>query len=129
MTDNGTVEIDDAFVSLTEDGIVEIRHKSGLTQTLETLNQQYKATRSLAGDSLPVPVMIVIGEMKGQTGEVRQALARGEELVQIYSAAALVFRTAIARVMASLFTGLYQPGIPVRAFSEEDAAMAWLRDQ
>lgn len=56
----------------------------------------------------------------------REYLLRDEGNV---SAVALLADTAVSRMIANFFIGVGRPVVPVRLFTEEQAAIEWLRDQ
>ncbi len=116
----------DGILTLREDGLVECRHKPGEEQTLESARAQIAAIRQLAGDRLPVPVLVVMGEMKGQTGEARRYLTCDPAIPETVKACALVINTPVGRVIGNLFIGLRKPEILLSLFNSEEKAVEWL---
>jgi len=125
--DDRQFETIDGIVTAREDGITEVRHKTGQVQTLETAMAQIEAIRQMAGDRLPVPVLVVMGEMKGQTGEARRYLSKDPIITESIRALALVVNTPVGRVMGNMFIGFRRHEMKLQLFNSEAKAVEWLK--
>jgi len=124
--DEKQFETIDGITLLREDGIVEVRHKPGQVQTLESAMATFAAIRRLAGDRLPVPLLVVMGEMKGQTGEARRYLSKDPIITESITAIALVVSTPVGRVMGNMFIGFRKHELELKIFNSEEKAVEWL---
>lgn len=120
-------ELPDGRQRLRQDGIIEMRHTRSV-QTLETIKLQMAHAAELVGDKRRAPMMIVMGEVRGQTREARQFLISDPSIPLVVSRVALVARSPVSRVMTTIFSKLVNPPIPLRVFGSEGQALAWLRE-
>jgi len=120
-------ELPDGRQRLRADGIIEMRH-SRTTQTLETIKCQMEHAAELVRERGRAPMMIVMGEVHGQTREARQFLMTDPSIPRVVTRVALVARSPVARVMGAIFSKLVNPPVPFRVFGEEEPALTWLRE-
>ena len=119
-------ETSTASLWLAEDGIIWGVFKDGSRETLETAKENAEVAGSLAGDRR-VPVLIDMSAMKMISKEARAHYASAD--VSAYSLAqALITKSPISRVIGNFFLGLNKPPHPVRLFTSESDALAWLKE-
>jgi hypothetical protein len=118
-------ELEDGRQRLRADGIIEMRH-SGTTQTLESIRRQMEHAAELLGGTGKAPMLVVMGEISGQTREAREFLYKDPIIPRHMTRVALVQRSPVSRVLTTFFTRLIKPQVPVRVFTDEDQAVAWL---
>jgi hypothetical protein len=118
-------ELSDGRQRLREDGIIEMRH-SRTTQTLESIRQQMEHVAELLGGTGKAPMLVVMGEARGQTREAREFLRKDPSIARHMTRVALLHRSPVSRVLAAFFTRLVKPQVPVRVFADEEQAVAWL---
>ncbi len=51
-----------------------------------------------------------------------------EDLRALWPRVAVVVKTPLVQILASVFLGLEKPTMPMRVFDQEEAAVAWLRE-
>jgi hypothetical protein len=120
-------ELTDGRQRMREDGIIEMRH-SREVQTLETIRRQMEHAAELLQGRGRAPMMIVMGEVRGQTREARQFLLSDPSIPRFVTRVAVVTRSPVSRVMATIFTRLVRPQVPFRVFGSEEQALPWLRE-
>lgn len=80
----------------------------------------------------------VLGELSGgrpyallvdirQAGSIERAARQKFAQPSGETAVALIVESPLSRMMANFFMGLNRPPFPVRVFSDEPSALAWLR--
>jgi hypothetical protein len=80
----------------------------------------------LLGGAGRAPMMVVMGEVRGQTREVREFLFKDPCVPRQLTRVALVQRSPVSRVLTTFFIRLVTPQVPVRVFTNEEPAVAWL---
>lgn len=120
------IELEDCRLRLREDGIFECRHVPDVVQTLMRAKTLIAVMAELAGDGQRRPLMVVIGQMRGQERAARQYLMNDDGVWATLGAVALVVGGPVSRVIGSLFIGAIRPRGPLRLFDDEAAALAWL---
>jgi len=120
-------ELPDGRQRMRADGIIEMRH-SRTTQTLETIKRQMEHAAELVRHTGRAPMMIVMGEVRGQTREAREFLISNPSIPRIVSRVALVASSPVARVLTTIFSKLVASQVPLRVFASEESALAWLRE-
>jgi hypothetical protein len=121
-------ETETAFGRFRDDRILEVRCKAGVLETLETAQYNLNLGSKLIGDNARAPMLLVLGGILGITSEARIFWAESEITAQNVSRLALVLDSYISRVIGNIFIGINKPGIPVKLFTDEEKAIAWLRE-
>lgn len=111
-----------------DDGILEFRYRDGVYLRLEDAESLIRAALDLVGDRVPLPTIVYVGDMRGMTRESREYMAYSDENQRLSSRVALVVTSRVGRMLVNLLFGLSPPLIPTRAFTEDRAALAWLKD-
>jgi hypothetical protein len=92
--------------------------------TLEHAKEDVAACLQLArGEKRQV--LIDLRGIKSQTRECR-AYFQGDEASRLTRACALIVGSPVSRVVGNFFLGLNAPAFPMKLFSAEDEALAWL---
>lgn len=118
-------ETEHARLRLRADGVAEIRHRDGVRHTLALAKEQVAAFYArLPG---PAPFLVVVGEGFGQDDDAREYLLTSEEVRATFTRVALLFSRRVEKVAVDLFLRVRRPVVPIRAFRDEPAALAWLR--
>ena len=119
-------ETEVSWVRLRPDGIVELRYKRDSIQSLEHAKHEVSIIKELLGDRAPAPLLVEVGASRRQEGEARHYLVEDPAVAEVISRTALLVRTPISRVLATIFTRLQSPTMAVKVFSDEEEAVAWL---
>jgi hypothetical protein len=120
-----SVETASGIISLDEGlGIVHIKNKQGVEQSLADARENIAQLRELTGDRA-YPVLV---DLEGSTlsREARNYYGSAEVRDRL-SGLALLVTNPVARVLANLFIGMKQPVTPTRLFTSEREAIEWLR--
>lgn len=120
-------ELPDGRQRLRPDGVIEMRHARA-TQTLESVKLQMEHVAELLQGKGKAPMMVVLNEARGQSREAREFLVSDPSIPRYTSRVALVHSSPVSRVLATVFLRLVRPPVPVRVFSDEEEALAWLRE-
>ncbi len=130
---SGTVvksEVIDTSVSdvwLDEEGIMhEVGHE-GARVTLTSARREVAAMKRVAGGGR-YPILVDIRRCRSVTRDARQYLS-GPEAATCVSAVALLTASPLTRIMANFFIGFNRGTFPTRVFTDESAALEWLRGQ
>lgn len=102
-------------------GIVRILWTTGVVCRLE--DAQAVTTLVAAMGHGPVPLLTDDSGLSKMERAAREHFAQAEGVV---SAVAVLARTAVARMIANFFIGMGHPSVPVRIFTDEQAAVTWL---
>jgi len=109
-----------------EDGIVRSQIRPGIDFTVEDSAESLAATRSISGD-VPVPVLVDGRGVRSATRESRLFWA-SDEVSATISAMAILVGSPVSRMIASFFIRLVRPGFRLRIFSDEAAAVRWIKE-
>ncbi|MBI1947163.1 MAG: hypothetical protein HYS27_15815 [Deltaproteobacteria bacterium] len=110
---------------LREDGLLSSIVKQGAYQTLEDAVANVEACRTLSPDRAR-PLLVDLRAGAGINGAARADYA-SPEAAPVIAAIAIVVGSPASRILANFFIGLNRLPLPTRLFTEEEAAVAWLR--
>jgi hypothetical protein len=120
-----------AEITVEDDGtgpIVAVRVRPGVLQTLDDARANMEACTRVAGNRR-CRLLIDISKAEIVPAEVRHYYSGGK-LADWFSAMALMVEASpMGRVMGNLYLRIARPGVPTRLFSDERAAMAWLKKE
>jgi hypothetical protein len=112
-------------VSLGEDNILRYDYTPGAEETIEdavqTLDEVKKKTLGKK-----YPVIAYLGKLKSASAEAR-AYHAGTESNSVYTAAALLVTSPIAKVIGNFFLALNKPALPAKLVTSEEEALDWLK--
>jgi hypothetical protein len=118
-----------AEIVAVEDGaepIVVVRIQPGVLQTLDDARVNVEACIRAAGNRR-CRLLIDIRKAEILSAEVRHYYSGGT-LTECFSAIVLLVEASpLGRVMGNLYLRIARPGVPTRLFTDEDAALTWLR--
>jgi hypothetical protein len=106
-------------------GILCVDYGFHATVTLELAREVHRLHRRLAGGRR-VPVLIKGRGILDVEWEAYR-FAQRPEVNEVTAAVALLATTPLERYLAQMFLLYHRPAHPVRVFSDERAAMDWLR--
>jgi hypothetical protein len=107
------------------DGIMRAVMHPAAEDTLQTAQENIAACAKIC-QGKKRPMLVDFRQIKAQTREARAYYA-GEESAKIFSAVSLLVASPVSRVIGNFFTGLNRPIYPLRLFTSEDEALAWLK--
>lgn len=108
---------------LDERGIGHIVFLPGVRVTVSGLREQFElATRQSHGQA--VPVLADIRQLGPVDREARQLMTT--EAAALTKAAAVLVNSPVGRVFGTLFIAINRPPYPIKIFTSEAAATAWL---
>jgi hypothetical protein len=106
------------------EGILRVTLKAGASLNLEHAEVNLAATTALAaGQRVPLLVDLRLG--KSLDREAR-ALYSGEQTGNVVCAVALLIESPLSRAIGNMFMGFNKPAYPLRLYSSEADALAWL---
>lgn len=118
-----------ADISVEQDGvhpIVAIRVRPGVQQSLADAQANVEVCIRAAGNRR-CRLLVDIRRGEALSADVRHFYS-GDKLIEWFSAMALLVNSSpVGRVMGNLYLRIARPGVPTRLFTEESAAMDWLR--
>lgn len=109
---------------LRPDGIVEIRWTPAVPSGLEDARAVIAAMSAITG-GVPAPLLVHTTDAGPQDRAARVEFVRRQEVV---SAVALIVGNPLSRMMATFFTNVSRPDVPIRLFEDEAVAAEWLKD-
>jgi hypothetical protein len=112
-------------VELTGDGIVEATLRAGREIGRSDAVAVIDAIAGL-GRGSPVPVLVDLSELSAAVNRAARQYFAGPETAAVESAAALLIRSPVSRVVGNFFLGLNRPQVPTRLFTSKTDALAWL---
>jgi hypothetical protein len=111
-----------------ENGLVVVRIREGVRQTLDDARANIAAAEQVAAGSRP-GLLLDITKAVPLEPEVRHYYA-GAVVARVCSALALVVETSpLGRIFGNVYLRVANPGVPTRVFDREPKAVAWLRRQ
>jgi len=119
------VEVRSDIIWLDGDGIVHSEVKPHIELTVEDAREVLEQIRLLSGGKRR-PVLVDLTHCKAVSREARAHYA-GEQGSQAVLAAALLTGSPMARVIGNFFLEINKPIFPVRLFTSEAQALAWLK--
>ena len=117
-----------SHIGVRDDGILEFRYHDGVYLQLEDAENLIRAALALVGERESLPTIVYLGDVRGSTREAREYMAYSDENHRLSSRVALVVTSRVGRMLVNLLFGLSPPRIPTRAFTDDVAALAWLKD-
>ncbi len=112
-------------VWLGDDGVLRIEITNPREHTLADAKENAEAGRR-AGGGVRRPLLSKVLTPGPMTNEARAYYA-SEEAARGLTALAMVTTSVLGRIVANLLMGLSSTPIPMRLFSNEHAALLWLR--
>lgn len=109
---------------LRQDGIVEIRWTPAVPSGLEDARAVIAAMSGITG-GVPAPLLVHTTDAGPQDRAARVEFVRRQEVV---SAVALIVGNPLSRMMATFFTNVSRPDVPIRLFEDEAVAAEWLKN-
>jgi hypothetical protein len=114
-----------AEVWLSDDGMIRIDVTNPREHTLADAIENAEAGRRVGG-GVRRPLLARVLSPGPMTNEARAYYA-SEEAARGLTALAMVTTSVLGRIVANLLMGLSSTPIPMRLFSNEQAALMWLR--
>jgi hypothetical protein len=119
------IEIEEAIVSLREDGIVHVHFKEFVEITVELQGRMYDIYNEICGHDHK-PFLFTADEFVSVTKEARNNSIIMEGLYPGSASAVLV--TSIAyKLIANFYLIVNKPKSPYRVFNNEEDAVEWLK--
>lgn len=112
-------------VWLDRHGIGHIVYLSDPNITIEALQLQCEVCKRLSCGRA-VPVIVDVRNVRYTTREVRMFMS-GPDVAPFTLAVAALVGSAFSRFLGGFFIGLNRPSYPIRLFTSEPEAIAWLR--
>ena len=116
------IEGEIADYRLDETGILYSYSKSVL-RTVPLMERNKELVKSIAGDK-PVPLLIFLKNAPMPDKATRDYSK--SILPEIYSAMAMVSKPGLSALIMKLLFALQKPPIPMKSFTDEETAKAWL---
>lgn len=116
------IEGEIANYRLDESGILYSYSKSVL-RTVPLMQKNRELVKSIAGDK-PVPLLIFLKNSPMPDKATRDYSK--SRLPEIYSAMAMVSKPGLSTLIMKLLFAFQKPPIPMKSFTDEETAKAWL---
>jgi hypothetical protein len=111
---------------LGEDGILHISVIPGVHKTLEDAKEDLEQGRKILGHDRRVPGLVDIRRIQSVSHEARRYYGQ-KEAAKLFCAQALLVESPLSRVIGNFMLGLNKTLFPIKLFTDEDAALAWLK--
>ncbi|MBL4754294.1 MAG: hypothetical protein JKY52_11970 [Flavobacteriales bacterium] len=108
-----------------EDHIYRLIHLKGKRGTLATAKEELRIHRELSG-GMQLPLFADLRMMKNASPEARD-YGNSEAVISTYAAVGILIGSNLTRIMGSMFIRINKPSYPVRMFTIEEDALAWLQ--
>ena len=122
-TDRQTWDGEIASYWFDDNGILVSLSKSP-KRTVENISGNVALVKSITG-SKPVPLLIYLSDSPIPDKQTRKFAA--EQLPIIYSAMAMVSKPGLSKFIMNILFSLKQPPIPMKSFTDNNAAAHWLK--
>jgi len=110
---------------LGEDGILRVGARPGSEETLADAVENLRAASALA-QGRKRPFLVEVETLRSVDREARAYYASRENTKHV-SAAAVLVKSPLLRTISNFFLALNKPAFPMRLFTSEDEALAWLK--
>lgn len=120
------VETPCAKVMRDTEGFVRAVINPQAEMTLKDVQEITKA-RAEVSDNKKHAMLVNLGTIKSVSQDGRR-FATSREVSDITMAVALLIGSPVSRVIGNFFIGLNKPSFPVKIFTAEAAAVAWLKE-
>lgn len=107
------------------DGIMVQQPKAGMTQSLADARENIAAFERIAGGATRLLLLDLRAKFAMESG-VREFYA-SPEAARLIQAMAMLIGSSFGRVVGNLYMTVSPPPLPIRMFTSEDEAIAWLR--
>jgi hypothetical protein len=107
------------------DGIIRGREVYGTAFELSDAQEAMELIRKLAAGR-SVPLLMDITQLRSMSRDARVFFAQAAHK-ELLLAVALQVGSPFARAIGSIFLGFNRPAIPLKLFTDEAAALVWLR--
>lgn len=122
-TDRQTWEGEIATYWFDDNGILVSLSKSTM-RTVETISSNVALVKKITNNK-PVPLLIYLANSPVPDKQTRKFST--QQLPLIYSAMAMVSKPGLSRFIMNILFGLKPPPIPMKSFTNDVAATAWLK--
>lgn len=119
------VETSTSYFERTAEGIVIVRKKSNSFVDIEEAKEDYEVHRRLAGSN-PSPSMLIMNDMLNASAEAREFFSLPIH-AEYRCAEAFVVNNLAIRMLITFYMKTAKKRYPIRIFSNEKDALAWLR--
>ncbi len=123
---NKIINTDVVELILGEDGIMRHNMHKGAVLGLAAAEDLIAKSTQLSGGK-KCPFLVKTSGTKSMSREARSFLSSSEESAKISAAVAFLITSPVTRVLANFFIGLNKPIFPVKLFTDEKNALAWLK--
>ncbi len=122
--DKETIKTQTATIWLDDNGILHSVYLEGVDVEVEHTTENAAVFKQLA-KAKKVPILIDIRGVNSVTREAR-GTASSPEAINIAAATVLLISSPVSRVIGNFFMGLNKPPYPIKLFTSEEKAIAWL---
>jgi len=121
-SDNQLIEGEIADYLLTDDGIL-ISYSKSILRTVENITSNVALVKKITNNK-KVPLLIYLKNSPVPDKETRKFST--EQLPQIYTAMAMVSKPGLAQLIMKILFKFQNPPIPIKSFTDDQKARAWL---
>jgi len=121
-SDNQLIEGEIADYLLTDDGIL-ISYSKSILRTVENIASNVVLVKKITNNK-KVPLLIYLKNSPVPDKETRKFST--EQLPQIYTAMAMVSKPGLAQLIMKILFKFQNPPIPIKSFTDDQKARAWL---
>jgi len=115
-----------ARYSLGDDGIVRMSSLPGARETLADAQENLHAVETLVGSGRRCPMLSDVRLLQTIDRQAR-AFYGAPEFAVVLSAVAVIVGSPATRMLTNFILTLYKPRYPVRLFTSEPEAVAWIK--
>ena len=121
-SNNQLIEGEIADYLLTDDGIL-ISYSKSILRTVENIVSNVVLVKKITNNK-KVPLLIYLKNSPVPDKETRKFST--EQLPQIYTAMAMVSKPGLAQLIMKILFKFQNPPIPIKSFTDDQKARAWL---
>ena len=123
-SDNQLIEGEIADYLLTDDGIL-ISYSKSILRTVENITSNVALVKKIANNK-KVPLLIYLKNSPVPDKETRKFST--EQLPKIYTAMAMVSKPGLSQLIMKILFKFQNPPIPIKSFTDDQKARAWLTE-
>ena len=113
-----------AEMHIDDDGILQIRFFKGAKITLEKIEEYYRLSNELLGGKKAL--VLVDASEEYEVTEEAKAYGQTDEATKNRIAIAYVTSSFTNKIMFNLYLKVYKPRVPLKMFTNKNAALKWL---
>ena len=122
------IETSNSLLKLDSKGIVWLSFPKKTNHTLDSMKEYFEAINTLDLNKEGILLLVTMNKLSGISKEARD-LVKHKTMAKAHKAVAMVVTSILSKMIASFFLGFNKPPFPIKSFTKNEDALAWLKRQ